>query len=346
MRILTSPRDEKSSRSMATADWQREWQASITDPAALIRALDLDPGWLTAAREAAELFPLRVPAAFLKRIRRGDPNDPLLRQVLPLGAETEQTPGFVTDPVGDGQSLHPGGVIHKYHGRALLIATGACAINCRYCFRRHFPYAEANASTAQWQPALDYLRADSSIEEVILSGGDPLSLSDRRLAQLTEGLSAIPHLKRLRVHSRLPVVLPSRVDTALLEWLTGHRLQPVMVIHANHPNELDDEVAEAMRRFAGAGVRLFNQTVLLRGVNDSVKTLKALNERLFEIGVQPYYLHLLDRVQGAAHFDVEEPEAVELMQRLASSQPGYLLPRLVREIAGKPYKVPVEAAAK
>ncbi len=326
---------------MTAAEWQKEWQRSITDPAELIEALGLDASLLEPARWGEALFPLRVPPAYLKRIRPGDPNDPLLRQVLPLGAEAEATAGFVSDPVGDGVSLKPGGIIHKYHGRVLLIATGACAINCRYCFRRHFPYAEANASTAQWQPALDYLRADGSIEEVILSGGDPLSLNDRRLAQLAEALAEIPHLKRLRVHSRLPVVLPSRVDEALLNWLGGHRLQPVMVIHANHPAELDDEVADAMQRLTQHGVRLFNQAVLLRGVNDSSKVLAALSERLFAMGVQPYYLHLLDRVQGAAHFEVSEWEAQALMRDLAAALPGYLLPRLVREVAGEAAKNPI-----
>ncbi len=323
---------------MTASRWQSEWQASITDPAELIETLGLDASLLEPARRAAALFPLRVPPAYLKRIQPGDLNDPLLRQILPLGAETEPTPGFVSDPVGDGQSLHPGGVIHKYHGRALLIATGACAINCRYCFRRQFPYAEANASTAQWQPALDYLRADDSIEEVILSGGDPLSLNDRRLSQLAEGLNGIPHLKRLRVHSRLPVVLPSRVDDALLDWLTGHRLQPVMVIHANHPNELDDQVAGAMQQLASRGVRLFNQAVLLKGVNDRADVLATLSERLFAMGVQPYYLHLLDRVQGAAHFEVSEDKANSIMRQLAAQLPGYLLPQLVREIPGAPAK--------
>ncbi|MDR9454765.1 MAG: EF-P beta-lysylation protein EpmB [Spiribacter sp.] len=329
---------------MSTPQWQREWQSSITDPATLIDTLELDPALLEPAHQAARLFALRVPQAYLARMRPGDPHDPLLRQVLPLGTETEDTPGFTDDPVGDGASLHAGGVIHKYHGRALLIATGACAINCRYCFRRHFPYAEANASTGQWREALAYLRADPSIEEVILSGGDPLSLNDRRLSQLAEGLAAIPHLRRLRIHSRLPVVLPNRVDEALLDWLTGHHLQPVMVIHANHPNELGEDVAEAMQRLADRGVRLFNQAVLLRGVNDHADTLAELSERLFAIGVQPYYLHLLDRVQGAAHFEVSKAEATTLMRQITARLPGYLLPRLVREVPGEPSKTPIDCA--
>ncbi|MBS3786237.1 MAG: KamA family radical SAM protein, partial [Gammaproteobacteria bacterium] len=248
---------------MTPAQWQREWQLAITDPAELIEHLQLDPALLEPARAAAKLFPLRVPPAYLQRIKRGDPDDPLLQQVLPLGIETTSAAGFTEDPVGDHASLHNGGVIHKYLGRALLITTGACAINCRYCFRRHFPYAEANASAGQWQEALDYLRRDSSIQEVILSGGDPLSLNDRRLGELTDALADIPHLRRLRVHSRLPVVLPSRIDNRLLAWLTGSRLQPVMVIHANHAQELDNAVAEAMSRLTEHGVRLYNQSVFL-----------------------------------------------------------------------------------
>ncbi len=327
---------------MSAAPWQREWQTAIREPAELIDALKLDPALVTPARRAAEGFELRVPRAFLERIEPGNPRDPLLQQVLPVDLETGTTPDFVKDPVGDGASLQNGGVIHKYHGRALLIATGACAINCRYCFRRHFPYAEANASTGQWRNALAYLQGDTSIHEVILSGGDPLSLADRRLSALAEALQAIPHLRRLRIHSRLPVVLPSRVDDDLLAWLAGGRLTPVMVIHANHPNELDDRVGAAMRRLQAAGVRLFNQTVLLRDINDDAGVLAELSERLFSIGVQPYYLHLLDRVEGAGHFEVDERRACQVMQALASQLPGYLLPRLVREVAGEPWKVPID----
>ena len=331
---------------MRPAPWQQEWQAALRDPAQLLARLQLDPGLLGPARRAAGLFALRVPQAYLERIRPGDPHDPLLRQVLPVDAEAQASAGFSDDPVGDGASLQSGGVIHKYRGRALLVATGACAINCRYCFRRHFPYAEASASRGHWAGALDYLRADPSIREAILSGGDPLSLSDRRLAELAEGLAAIPHLRRIRVHSRLPVVLPSRIDGHLLDWFTGSRLAAVLVIHANHPNELDTRVADALHRLAGRGVRLYNQTVLLRGVNDDAGVLEALGERLFDIGVQPYYLHLLDRVRGAAHFEVTETRACALMRELAGRTPGYLLPRLVREIAGAPCKVPIDWTSK
>ncbi len=324
-----------------TPRWQHELACAITDPAELLRELGLSPELLPAARHAARLFPLRVPRGFVARMRHGDPDDPLLRQVLPLGAETVPVPGFVADPVGDLAARAAPGVLHKYQGRALLVATGACAIHCRYCFRRQFPYAEDQASRGGWSAALDYLRADGSIREVLLSGGDPLSLSDRRLAELTAGLEAIPHLVRLRIHSRQPVVLPSRVDAGLLALLERSRLQKVLVLHVNHANELDADVARALAALRGIGVTLFNQAVLLAGVNDDIEALAELSEALFGLGVIPYYLHLLDRVQGAAHFDVPEDRARALMARLRARLPGYLVPRLVREIAGQPSKTPV-----
>jgi EF-P beta-lysylation protein EpmB len=318
--------------------WQHILARAVRDPEILLQRLDLDRQLLPAACRASALFPLRVPEPYLARIRPGDPDDPLLRQVLPLGAELDQVAGFRQDPVGDGAALNSGGVVHKYHGRALLVTTGACAIHCRYCFRRHFPYGEANASADGWRSALAYLQHHTEISEVILSGGDPLTLSDRRLAALAHALAAVPHLRRLRIHSRLPVVLPERVDQALLEWFTGSRLKPVMVIHANHPNELDAAVGLALARLRERGVLLLNQAVLLRGVNDNVQALADLSERLGDFNVVPYYLHLLDRVQGAAHFDVPLAEALALHQGLTARLPGYLVPRLAREDAGAPAK--------
>jgi EF-P beta-lysylation protein EpmB len=320
--------------------WQRELADAIRDPAELLELLGLDFALLPAARAAALTFPLRVPRGFVARMHRNDPNDPLLLQVLPLAAELEAASGFVTDPVGDLQAMRDGGVLHKYHGRVLLVATGACAINCRYCFRRHFPYAEANAAAHQWAEALAYIRHRPDISEVILSGGDPLMLNDRRLSELAQALETIPHLRRLRIHSRLPVVLPSRIDDGLLDWLTGSRLSPVMVIHANHPRELNDEVAAAMQRLRQRGVFLLNQSVLLAGVNDSADILVELSERLFEIDVQPYYLHALDPVQGASHFN-GDAGLKTLMPVLRARLPGYLVPRPVREEAGRPSKTPL-----
>ncbi len=320
--------------------WQRELAEAVRDPAELLALLDLDPALLPAARAAAAQFPLRVPRGFVARMRPGDPHDPLLRQVLPLYEELRTADGFVADPVGDLQAMAGHGVLHKYHGRVLLVATGACAVHCRYCFRRHFPYAEANAAAGQWEAALRYIGSRPEISEVILSGGDPLVLNDRRLSELAHALADIPHLRRLRIHSRLPIVLPSRVDERLLDWLAGTRLSPVLVVHANHPHELDAEVADAAARLRARGVTLLNQTVLLAGVNDDPEVLIALSERLFECGIQPYYLHALDRVQGAGHFQADA-ELPALMQALRARLPGYLVPRPVREEPGQPAKTPL-----
>lgn len=321
--------------------WQQALAEAITDPAELLQVLQLDPALLPAAQAAARLFPLRVPRSFVARMQLGDPADPLLLQVLPLAAELPESPGFSTDPVGDLASRIAPGVLHKYAGRALLIATGACGVHCRYCFRRHFPYGPETASSGHWQGALTALRADPSLDEVILSGGDPLSLNDRRLRELTDQLATIPHLRRLRIHSRQPIVLPERVDAGLLAWLGSTGLPTVMVLHANHAREINADVMQACQALQGCGVRLFNQTVLLKGINDAVPVLAQLSETLFAAGIQPYYLHLLDRVQGAAHFEVPETRAQQLMQALTDRLPGYLVPKLVREIPGHASKTPV-----
>ncbi|MHB8473684.1 MAG: EF-P beta-lysylation protein EpmB [Gammaproteobacteria bacterium] len=315
------------------AAWQIALARAVSDPIELLKILDLEPGQFTL-RLATRDFPLRVPRAYIARMHCGNPHDPLLRQVLPLADEDLPSPGFGIDPVGDLAARAGPGILHKYHGRALVITTGACAIHCRYCFRRHFPYNEAQERAADWASVLDYLARDTRIEEVILSGGDPLALSDQRLALLVQGLDRIKHLQRLRIHTRLPIVLPERVDAQLLGWLTATRLKPVMVVHANHAQELDAAVEAALDRLRRHGVHLLNQSVLLRGVNDSVPALQILSERLFNAGVLPYYLHLLDPVQGAAHFDVPALEAQTLVRELATRLPGYLLPRLVREQAG------------
>lgn len=321
--------------------WQQLLADAVTDPGELCRLLDLDPALVLPAIAAAEGFALRVPRSYVARMRRGDPNDPLLLQVLPVAAETQRVDGFVTDPVGDMNRRAAPGLLHKYRGRALLVATGACAIHCRYCFRRHFPYAEESALQQGWQPALERLRADPTISEVILSGGDPWSLSDRRLQQLTDALHALPHIRRLRVHTRYPIVLPERIDCGLLDWLQGVRLQKVVVMHANHAREIDESVRQACQRLSAAGCTLLNQSVLLAGVNDSAETLAQLSEALFETQVLPYYLHVLDKVQGAAHFDLPEARALQLHQELTARLPGYLVPRLVREVAGAPAKTAV-----
>ena len=329
--------------------WQASWRAAVRDPRELLEMLGLAALAERTAPDAARGFPLRVPRGFVGRMRHGDPADPLLRQVLPLDAEDRIVPGFAFDAVGDGAARRGGGVIHKYAGRALLVATGSCAIHCRYCFRRHYPYAEDTAAAAGWREAVAAIAADASIGEVILSGGDPLSLADHKLAELTDALRGIAHVRRLRIHTRLPIVLPKRVDAGLLGWLRGLPWPVVVVVHANHANEFDRDVDAAMaalRNAGGAspGIVLLNQAVLLRGVNDSANALAELCERGFAAGVLPYYLHQLDRVAGAAHFEVGDAEALALHAALAARLPGYLVPRLVREVAGDPGKRALAAA--
>jgi EF-P beta-lysylation protein EpmB len=319
--------------------WQSEMAAAITSPQELVAELGLDPALIPGATAAGRAFRLRVPRSYLARIRRGDPQDPLLRQVLPIGAELAKTTDYSSDPLGERAALRAPGLLQKYHGRALLITTSACAIHCRYCVRREFPYAEQTTDSSRWSEALEAIAQDASIEEVILSGGDPLSLSDARLESLTDSIQRIPHIRRLRVHTRQPVVLPSRVDAGLTRWLSRLRLPVVFVLHTNHPNEIDTSVCAALAQLRESGVTLLNQTVLLQGVNDDAEVLAELSGRLFDAGVLPYYLHVLDRVSGAAHFDVSEERARLIAGQLASRLPGYLVPRLAREIDGAPAKV-------
>ena len=324
--------------------WQRDLAEAITDPQELLSVLELPAGLAAPARRAAELFGLRVPRSFVARMRRGDVNDPLLRQVLPLEGELDDTPGYVADPLQEQAARRSPQLLQKYAGRALIVATEACAVHCRYCFRREFPYSQPPIEphiVGRFGETLAALARDASIEEVILSGGDPLSLSDARLAALTDALAAMPHVKRLRVHTRQPVVLPSRVDAGLLAWLRGIRLPVAMVLHVNHANEIDNDVRDACASLRAAGITLLNQSVLLRGVNDDADTLQALSTALFEAGVLPYYLLMPDRVRGTAHFDVEEGRALELVDALTRRLSGYLVPRLVREIPGAESKVPL-----
>lgn len=319
--------------------WRRDYADVITDPAELARLLGIDPELISPAARAS--FALRVPRAFVARMVPGDPRDPLLLQVLPSRREEEHVEGFGVDPVAELDRSPQPGLLHKYHGRVLWVLSGACAIHCRYCFRRHFPYGDHLGGPTARQQVLDHLRGDPTIREVILSGGDPLSLDDGRLAELAHEIAAIEHVERLRVHTRLPVVIPSRVDEALLEWLTGTRLTPVVVLHVNHANELDADVAAAIGRLRERGVTLLNQAVLLAGVNDRVEALVELSERLFAAGVLPYYLHQLDRVDGAAHFEVEDSRALALVTQVAARLPGYLVPRLVRDDGVAAAKVPL-----
>jgi EF-P beta-lysylation protein EpmB len=311
--------------------WQAALQNAVRDPAELLRLLDLPPAALGAPADVA--FPLLVPRGFVARMRKRDPHDPLLRQVWPHSAEVTPVAGFSADPVRE-QALAEQGVIRKYPGRALLIASGACPLHCRYCFRREFPYQSQLAARGDWTAAVAELRNAPDLREAILSGGDPLSLSNRRLGELLARLGDTT-LTTVRIHTRFPVALPERVDEGLLRLLQSTRLKTVLVIHANHANELDDSVERALAALRPALTALLNQSVLLRGVNDDADTLARLSERLFGCGVLPYYLHLLDRVAGAAHFDVDEPTAKRLIADLRARLPGYLVPRLARETAGE-----------
>lgn len=322
-----------------TSHWRSLLDAAITDPKQLLRALDLDPELLPQMVAGHHLFKIKTPKSYLQRIKKGDPSDPLLLQILPQAEEVTLKPAdYCSDPVGDLDASPVPGLIHKYNNRALLITSPACAIHCRYCFRREFPYRNAVTSGDHWQQTMDYLTDNPQIIEVILSGGDPLTLADEQLAELAKQLVSIPHLKTLRIHTRLPIVLPERIDKTFLTWMEKLPIQTVMVVHSNHPNELNQQVGEALVAAANAGIALYNQTVLLQNINDDAEILASLSRKLFDFRVQPYYLHLLDKVNGAAHFDVDIERSRKIYQQLASLLPGYLLPRLVQDLPGRPAK--------
>jgi EF-P beta-lysylation protein EpmB len=335
-------------RSVASVDsitWQEQVSQSIRDPKKLLEWLDLDKktieSLLGGSLKANYNFKLKVPYAYLRRIKKGDPNDPLLRQILPSKEELYAAPGYTKDPLGENKTNLIPGLVHKYEGRILLIVSSNCAVNCRYCFRRSFPYQDNKLGMREWQQALEYINKNKTITEVIFSGGDPLSISDTQLLWLTEEIAKIPHVQRLRVHTRLPVVIPDRITEDCLLWLTSTRLLTSLVIHSNHPKELDDTVESALKNLSEAGVILLNQTVLLAGINDSINILQELSERLYQMKVLPYYLHQLDKVEGASHFEVRDEVAKKLLVGLTAKLPGYLVPKLVREIAGMPSKVPL-----
>jgi EF-P beta-lysylation protein EpmB len=328
----------------AMRTWQEELSHGFKQLDALLEFLDIDPGAIDISQDASRTFPLRVPRGYAKRMRRGDPHDPLLRQVLPSATEDAPARGFSPDPVGDQVSILVRGMLQKYRHRVLLITTGACPVHCRYCFRREFPYQANTLTHARLADCCDKLQADSSINEVILSGGDPLSLSNARLRRILQELEHIRHVRRIRIHTRFPIVIPERLDAGLLQIFTGVSKQIVVVVHCNHANELDDNVTRALTDFSVATDAMLNQAVLLRGVNDSVAALVALSERLFEARVLPYYLHQLDRVSGTGHFEVPDSVAKKLLGAAAARLPGYLLPRLVRETSGAEAKLPLLAA--
>lgn len=321
-------------------NWQTQLSTAITSLDELLALLKLEH--LRADVYVPSHFVLRVPRAFVAKMRVGDANDPLLRQVLPDKKEQLAISGYIADPLAENAHNPTKGLLHKYQSRVLLTVTGACAIHCRYCFRQHFDYQANLPNPSVQDTIIDYIHKHPEIDEVILSGGDPLSVSNRRLFQWLDILEAIAQITTIRLHTRLPVVIPERLDEALLERLASSRCQIVMVIHCNHANEIDELTAQHLQRARAAGITLLNQTVLLRDINDDIQTQAALSKRLFAAGVLPYYLHLLDKVAGGAHFDLDERAAIELYWALLAKLPGYLVPKLVRELPNRPFKVPID----
>lgn len=337
---MTMPVSEHQSTTTAES-WPKSLAGAVRDAETLVSELGLPPECLEPALRAAGLFPLLVPQSFLARMEAGNPRDPLLLQVLPLGAEFEEVPGYRADALNESKAHIAPGLLQKYQGRALMIATGACAVHCRYCFRRHYPYGEEPRRMDDWEPAFRAIAEDASLREILLSGGDPLMLTDDRLAKIWSRLETIPHLKRIRIHTRLPIVLPDRVTERFLQLLKSSRLTPVVVVHANHPNEIVADCAAALRALSQSGVMVLNQSVLLKGINDSAGVLADLSERLIDLGVMPYYLHQMDRVMGTAHFEVSDERAKDIIAKLRRLLPGYAVPRLVREIPGERHKTPL-----
>jgi EF-P beta-lysylation protein EpmB len=323
--------------------WQKDLREVITEPKQLLALLNIAPDDYLQHFKARTLFPVRVPMSFIKRMKKGDINDPLLRQVMPLSDEFIVTNGYLVDPLEEHDTVAEG-LLHKYKNRVLMIVKSACAINCRYCFRRHFPYEDNSPNKRRWQSALEYISQHSEISEVIFSGGDPLMANDDHLSWLVAQIEQISHVTRLRIHSRLPVVIPNRITKKFVKLLSDSRLKPTIVLHINHPNEINQELIEAIEPLRLARIPLFNQSVLLKGINDKAETLVNLSETLFDAGIQPYYLHMFDPVQGAAHFDVSEKESVEIAKAMLASLPGFLMPKLVREIAGQANKTPINLA--
>ncbi len=348
--ILQPTEAEAASSTDGSESWQRQLSGAVRDPKQLLEILGLPEdaeaaqSSTTASPNAA--FPLLVPRNFIQRMHPGNRLDPLLLQVLPTCSEDVAVTDFVADPVGDHAARVAPGLLHKYHGRALLITTGACAVHCRYCFRREYPYQDDPRRMEDWEPALQAITEDKTVSEVILSGGDPLVVNDNRLAQLLNRLDAIPHVERIRIHSRLPVVLPARMTDSLLQLLANLRCQPVFVIHANHGNEIAGDCSDAIQQLVRSGIPTLNQAVLLKGVNDSADVLEDLCRRLINVGVMPYYLHQLDKVSGAAHFEVPEATGLQLVDELTKRLPGYAVPKFVKEVAGESAKTSVHSSTR
>lgn len=320
-------------------NWQKELADAVSDVASLYQLLELP---LPEQVHTPNKFPLRVPHAFINKMKKGDPNDPLLRQILPDIAESLPVAGYTADPLGENAHNPMKGLLHKYQSRALITVTGACAVHCRYCFRQHFDYGANLPNSQDIRQICHYIANDKRINEVLLSGGDPLNINNRRFNEWIGALSAIDNIKTIRIHTRMPVILPNRIDDELIEILANCPKNIIMVLHINHPNEIDDALAQKCQILKNHGVVLLNQSVLLKGVNDDVETLCQLSHALFGIGVMPYYLHVLDKVAGSAHFDLPIDRAIQIYWQLLEKLSGYLVPKLVQEMAGKPYKVPID----
>ncbi len=321
--------------------WKSQLKSAFSRPESLLEYLQLKPNDYRHIIDSTPHFALRVPRAFADKMQPGDINDPLLQQVLSVQQENLSVKGFVSDPLQE-QENHQPGLLHKYHGRVLLLLTGSCAVNCRYCFRRHFPYQTSSKESDNLQANLDYIATHVEISEVILSGGDPLLLSDSKLSKLISQLDAIPHLRHLRIHSRLPIVIPDRLTEQLSRLLNSSRLTTTLVIHANHANEIDLKTGRLLQQLVQSGTNVLNQSVLLKGINDSVSVLSDLSRQLSHYQILPYYLHLLDPVEGAAHFDCNKTQARQIMQELRAQLPGYLVPRLAMEEPNQPYKTLIQ----
>ena len=321
--------------------WQKELARAFSTPESLLEYLGIDPQKYQEHFCARGLFPMRVPRPFVDLMEHGKWDDPLLQQVIPRSQEFENPEGFISDPLEEQNNNTPG-ILHKYLNRALLIVKGGCAVNCRYCFRRHFPYQENAVNKKKWLTVINYIENDPALDEIIFSGGDPLMAKDSQLAWLAEQVSNIPHIKRIRIHTRLPVVIPQRINAEFMDWFTALKQQKIIVLHINHANEISAELKQRCLSLKQAGVTLLNQSVLLRGINDSANAQISLNEAVFDAGIMPYYLHMLDKVKGASHFDVDEGEARAIMAELIKRQPGFLVPKLVREIGGQPGKTPID----
>lgn len=318
--------------------WQKELAAAVISVDDLLLRLGLSRKDFSDHLPEIRSFPLFVPENYVDRMISGEPEDPLLRQVLPISLELERTGTSFADPVGDLDARLVPGMLQKYHGRALMVIASQCAVHCRYCFRREYDYESEPKSFEKWGPAFEQLAADDSIEEVILSGGDPLMISDRRFGEFVSRIEKIEHIQRLRIHSRMPIVLPSRVTASLVQTLQDTRLSPIVVVHANHPNEIIGDCSAALRRFVQSGIPVLNQSVLLNGINDNVEALVELSRRLINLGVMPYYLHQLDRVHGGVHFEVEIEIGRQLIAEMQKQLPGYAVPKFVQEIAGEASK--------